>query len=323
MDLLALFCNYHPNFMSRLNSFPETSHNRLLKKLKTAKNRASFRSTISEIRFGEFFKRLNFEIEYDRKINNQTPDWTLNYSTSPIICDVYRLGQSSHDQERSDFENLLKEQLEKIASNYVIKINIDENYRSYEESQIWFLKEKLEIWLKDKPKLNDKLFFDYDFTFKVIAKIPKKKFLSCIIFNMIDYKIGKVQQAEHQRPNEITKKMQKYTELIISQKLPFFICVDIDFASGFTHEEFEEYFLGSSVGFIDYSPEVKISTDIGVLGSEWTSLGKFYENSQISGVITCLNNSYKVLLNPIRKQVIFEDQYKNFLSKLMKYSDDN
>lgn len=74
MDLLTLFCCYHPNFMDRLDSFSQLNKERILKKLKSAKNKAAFRSTISEIRFGEFFQNLNFEIENDRKFNNQTPD---------------------------------------------------------------------------------------------------------------------------------------------------------------------------------------------------------------------------------------------------------
>lgn len=320
MDLLTLFCSYHPDFMKRLDSFSQLNKDRLLKKLKSTENKSAFRSTISEIRFGEFFHKLNFEIEYDKKFNNQTPDWTLNYSSFPIICDVYRLGKSSKDQKRADFENFLIEQLEEIPSNIVITIEIDESFDKYEEVEIDLIKNHVKQWLENKPKLNDKLFFDYEITFKVIAIDDKIEFLSCICSGDIDYKIDKIQQNENHRPNEITKKMNKYNGIITSKKLPFFICIDIDFESGFHHKEFEEYFLGASTKIIDFDPNKTITTDIGILGSEWTKLGKFYENLQISGIITCSNNDFRVLLNPIRKQLIYENQYSEYLKELNKYS---
>ncbi len=320
MDLLTLFCSYHTNFMERLDSFSQLNKERLLKKLKSAENKAAFRSTISEIRFGEFFHKLNFEIEYDKKFNNQTPDWTLNYSSFPIICDVYRLGKSSKDQKKADFENFLKEQLEEFPSNIAITIEIDESFDKYEEVEIDLIKSQVKQWLENKPKLNDKLFFDYEITFKVIAIDDKIEFLSCICSGIIDYKIDKIRQNENHRPNEITKKMNKYNGIITSNKLPFFICIDIDFESGFHHKEFEEYFLGAGTSFIDFDPNKTISTDIGILGSEWTKLGKFYENLQISGIITCSNNNFRVLLNPICKQLIYENQYNEYLKELNKYS---
>lgn len=302
--------------MERLNSFSELNRERLLKKLKSADNKTAFRSTISEIRFGEFFQKLDFEIKYDKKIDDKTPDWTLNSSTFPVICEVYRLGQSNQDQKRSDFENYLKEKLEKIPSNLVIKVTIDDDYDNYDELQIDRIKKQVELWIEKQPTINEELFLDYDIIFKVIAVSNTIQFLSCVNSGIIDYKIGKLKQVENQRPNEITKKMQKYNHIINTKKLPFFICVDIDFASGFTHDEFEEYFLGSSVGFIDFDPKNTFTTDIGTLGSEWTKLGEFYQNLQISGIITCSNNNFKVLLNPIRQQIIYGDKYKDCLKKL-------
>lgn len=99
MNLLTLFCTFHPEFMERLNSFSELNRERLLKKLRNAENKTTFRSTISEIRFGDFFQKLNFEIIYDKKTADKTPDWTLNSSTFPVICEGYRLGQSNEDQK--------------------------------------------------------------------------------------------------------------------------------------------------------------------------------------------------------------------------------
>lgn len=206
MNLLTLFCAYHPDFMEKLSSFSEINRDRLLKKLKSADNKTTFRSTISEIRFGEFFKKLDFEIEYDKRIDNKTPDWTLNNTTLPIICEVYRLGKSSKDQKRSDFENSLKEKLAKIPSNLLIKITIDDEYDNFDKLQIDLLKSKVELWIEKQPIINEELNLDYEIKFKVMAVSNSNQFLSCINSGIIDYKPGKVKQIENEYPNEVTKK---------------------------------------------------------------------------------------------------------------------
>lgn len=204
----------------------------------------------------------------------------------------------------------------------VIKFTIDYyyDYGNYDELQIDRIKKEVELWIKKQPALNEELSLDDNIIFKVIAINKTIQFLSCINSGIIDYKIAKLKQFENQRPNEITKKMKKYNHIIETQKLPFFICVDIDFASGFTYDEFEEYFLGSNVEFIDFDSNNIFTPDIGTLGSEWTKLGKFYQNLQISEIITCSNNIFKVLLNPIRQQIIYEDKYLDFLENLRKYN---
>jgi hypothetical protein len=158
MSLLTLFCSYNPAFMDRLNSFSKLNQERLQKKLKSAENRAALRSTISEIRFGEFFQKLNFEIIYDEIIDKKTPDWILNNSTFPLICEVYRLGQSNKNQKRSDFENSLKQKLEKISSNLVLKVTIDDGYNNYDELEIDVIKKQVELWMI-QPPINQTVFY--------------------------------------------------------------------------------------------------------------------------------------------------------------------
>lgn len=311
MNLLAQFCGYHPNFMARLSCFSSHNREKLLKKLKSANDKTAFLSTISEIKFGELFQQLNIEIEYDKKFDEQTPDWTLNSSSYPIICEVYRLGKTAKDQKKADFENSLIEELENIPSNYLVKIKIGKNYGQPENSQTYRIKEQVMDWLEHKPNVNESLNLENGISFTVTGIRTHFKFLFCQVIRAIEYKIGKIQQLEGHKPNEITKKMVKYNKIIESKNLPFFICVDIDGESGINHDEFEAYFLGSN-------PNILMPTSSKTLDSEWTELGKFYHNKHISGIITCLSNEFKVLLNPICNQIIYENKYHDFLNSLKK-----
>jgi len=150
MSLLKLYCTYHPDFMERLNSFTKINGDRLLKKLNDAQNKTAFLSTISEIKFGELFQKLKLDIINDYKIEKKTPDWTLNSSTLPIICEVYRLGKSNQDQVKFDFENLLKENLENIVSDLKLYFTIDYN-TVIDEMEIEKIREDVKLWIDKKP----------------------------------------------------------------------------------------------------------------------------------------------------------------------------
>ncbi|MCC9019790.1 hypothetical protein [Flavobacterium lipolyticum] len=319
MSLLELYKEYHPDIIGRLSKFSEINKRRLIKKLEIEKDKRNFLSTISEIKFGELFNALHIESIYDKKINSKTPDWTLNCSTSEIICDVYRLGQSKSDQIRSDFENSLIEHIKKIQAHYIIRISFIQEYFEPETYNIKSIVTKLSEWIfKSKPKIGDKILISENFYFTVLSNNSNHQFVSCWgNINSIEYKIGKIEQEQNSYPNEITKKLTKYNEIIESFNMPYFLCIDIDFGTGVNHDEFEEYFKGKSAILIDYE-EVKYIPEFKQLnlGKEWTILGEFYNNPQLSGIITCLNQSFKILFNPLKKQIIYDEKYREIVTKL-------
>lgn len=319
MTLLETYINYNRDFIESLNSFSEISRNRLLKKLKKETNKTNFKSILSEIKFGKLFNTLDIECEYDRKFSNsQTPDWVLSLNSSKLICDVYRLGQSKIDNIRSDFEYQLIKSLEKIAINYALKISFVEEYFNEDLYDLNDIVSSVEKWLLSKKReLSEKITINDNFVFEILSSKTKYKHL-IIAGNTssIDYKPGKLVQLAHENPNEITKKSTKYNHLIQQYNLSYFICIDIDFVSGFDHDDFEDYFLGNRTEFIDYGTELGNLEQFKHLGKEWTTLGKFYENQQLSGIITCYNQSFKLLLNPLKQQIIHQNSNTTILKKL-------
>ena len=96
------------------------------------------------------------------------------------------------------------------------------------------------------------------------------------------------------------------------------MCVSIDFTSGFRHQDFVEYFLGKRVESVDYgSPDISNLEQFRHLGKQWTELGEYYKNSQLSGIIILDNHEFRLLLNRQSNQVINRKEYSEFKGKLL------
>lgn len=314
-SLIEIYSEYHPDFPESLNVFSESTRKQIIKKLKCEKSKVNFRSTLAEIQFGELFNNLGFEIDYDYKFGNgQTPDWKISKGNSTAICDVYRLGKTNDDQLRSDFENQILERLEKLPFEYYLQIYFIDEYFDLSLYDINFIIYEVENWIGATSKnVGDKLMVYDNFEFEIKKINTKKNHVCCMgNANSIQIKTEKIKQHENLRPNEITKKLTKYSSIISNNELPYFIAVSIDFVSGFNHDDFIEYFLGRGVEFIDY--EKKLAPDVfNHLGKNWTELGEFYNNLQLSGIITHYGGTFRLLLNPCKLQRIHND--KNILIK--------
>lgn len=319
-SLLNLYCNYHPEFLESLEIFSEYNKNRILKNLKTQNSKSNFLSTVSEIKFGELFTKLNFTIEYEKKYKNkQTPDWTLFSNNLNVICEVYRLGKSEKDQVYSDFENEIKEVLGKLEYNYFIRIDFFENDFDIQSFDTFVVIAEVKEWLcKSDKVIGDKIIVNTNFEFEIIKTNTNVNHL-CFIgpAKSIDYKPHKLKQLKHLSDNEITKKLKKYNDIISDENLAFIICISIDFVSGFDITDFTEYFLGMGVENIDYGNSLYENEEFKNWGSTWTELGEFYNNPQLSGILIHYNNSFTFLINPNKNQIIHNKENKLFKEKLL------
>lgn len=321
-NLLKLYCSYHPDFLDTLDSFPENIKLKILKNLHNAENKVKFRSLIAEIQFGLKFHNLGFQLYFEKVyFTNQTPDWTISNKDSRAICEIYRLGMSLKDQIRSDFENKLIEKLQKIPFNYFIRITFFEEYFDPDFYDIDLIINDLQAWFKKSEKIvGDKIIIKNNFLFEVRKRNSNINHICCYgNANSIDIKPEKIIQFDHlNRDNEITKKISKYNRLISNTKFPYFIAVSIDFTSGFDYEDFKEYFLGKGVEFVDFDSPIANLEQFSHLGKEWTELGIFYNNPQLSGLLILERNEFKLLLNPMKNQVIYKKENESLLEKIKK-----
>ncbi|MDP2385567.1 MAG: hypothetical protein Q8M29_04295 [Bacteroidota bacterium] len=318
-SLLERYSNYHPDIIITLDHFDSSNKSKILKKLKKEKDKNNFLSTVSEIKFGKLFMNSNFKIEYDRVFQtNQTPDWTISIDNAFAICDVYCLGKSKIDQLRSDFENQLIEKIKKIKGNYCIRISFIKEYFDSAKYNTDEILTHFNEWLISSRKTKgESILIENNFKFEIFHDNTKYDYLAWVgNISSIDFKPSKLKQPTELKPNEITKKLFKYNNLIEKLKTPYLICVDIDFTSGYEPADFEEYFRGHQIEFVDYGDKLVSDEKFNHPGNFWTELGVFYDTPQLSGIITLYNGEYKLLMNPKQTQVIYENRYISLLNIL-------
>jgi hypothetical protein len=323
-SLLEEYIGYHPEFMDSLTIFKEDTAKKILKRLKSENDRNNFISTVAEIRFGKLFSELGFEVEYDKKFpNNQRPDWLIKLRDSTAICDVYRLGKSDKDQVRSDFQGKLMEKLEEIPKSYFIKINFIDEYFDSNKYNVDQISNEVRDWLDSTRIVGESISVADNFEFEIRKTNTNSKHVCCVgNASSIDIKPQKVNQIENLSPNEITKKLNKYDKIISEYSMPYFICVYIDFVSGFDHGDLRERFLGHGVEFIDFGTPIANLEQFRHMGQTWTELGEFYNNLQLSGILTFYNEQFKLLLNPNKQQVIYSTKHSQLLRGLIDLSID-
>lgn len=112
------------------------------------------------------------------------------------------------------------------------------------------------------------------------------------------------------------QKKYQNNELISKIEFPYFIAVSIDFTSGFDYEDFEEYFLGKGVEFVDFDTPIANLKQFNHLGKEWTELGIFYDNPQLSGLLILKGDEFKLLLNPMKNQLIYRKGNQSLLEQM-------
>jgi len=324
VSLLEEYLRYHPEFVDSLTVFQENIRKKIIKRLKSENDRSNFIAILAEVRFGKLFSELGFELEYDKKFfNNQRPDWLIKLKDSAAICDVYRLGKSNKDQVRSEFENKLIEKIQEIPKDCFLKIHFISEYFDTTQYNIDQISNEVHDWLNSTRQVGDSISVKDNFEFEIRKTNTDTEHVCCYgDVSSIDIKTEKVKQIEDLNPNEITKKLDKYGEIISEYDMPYFICIYIDFVSGFDHKDIQERFLGHGVEFIDFGTPVASYDQFRHMGQTWTELGEFYTNLQLSGIVTFFNEQFKLLLNPNKEQVIYEEKYSQLLNELKTLSTD-
>src|SRR5574341_1577471 len=76
-----------------LARLPEAARGRVVANVRSAR---SFRQTYHELAVGHILRRLGYEVEYEKAINNLTPDWHLEPKDKipPFLVEVFTANQS-------------------------------------------------------------------------------------------------------------------------------------------------------------------------------------------------------------------------------------
>jgi hypothetical protein len=84
------------------------------------------------------------------------------------IYEIYRLNRSQIDQDRSDFQHLLTEKVEKLQLNYLVRITFIEEYLNTDDFDIDKIVLDFKNWLlSKKPKENESTTIQKNFIFEI------------------------------------------------------------------------------------------------------------------------------------------------------------
>lgn len=307
--------------IEKLKTIDEKLSSRILRKFNKENNRSNFISLLSELKFINKFKDLGFSIDYELKHNIssgvKTPDLTLDFKGNKLLGEIYRLGSSYQDNESIQFIDKLEIILSEIKSNYILFLKFKNENIDFKEINEIDLKEKIQTWINSKPKLNSILDYNVDLEFHLIIKGKSQytQLISDVI--ILNIKSEKLLQVESLSHNEITKKILKYKEIVQRKQIPYFLCIETDFNSGFHFSDYFERFHHREAEFKRFEKFKEILLKQGQ-GKYWSILGDFYQYPFLSGIIILLNDEFRLLLSPLKTQIIYHKEYEETLKILTK-----
>ncbi|WP_440066814.1 hypothetical protein [Tenacibaculum discolor] len=305
--------------IEKLKSIDEKLSFKILKRFNKEINRSNFISLLSELKFINEFSNLNFSIDYEKKYKTlsgeKTPDLTLDFKGCKLLGEVYRLGSSSQDNQTIQFLNKVENILSEIKSSYILFLEFKNKSIDFKHINEIDLKEKIQNWISTKPKLNSILDYNSDLEFHSIIKGKNQytQLISDVI--ILNIKPEKLQQIDTFSNNEITNKILKYEEIVQQKQIPYFICIETDLNSGFHFSDYFERFHHKEVEYKRFEKHEDFLLKQGK-GKYWSTLGDFYLYPFLSGLIILINNEFRMLLSPLKTQIIYNEKYKESLKFL-------
>lgn len=293
--------------------------NKILKRFNKERDRNNFISTLAELKFIHQFNELDFLIEYEKtyklESGEKTPDLTLDVNGNKLIGEIYRLGSSEKDNIIIQFIDKVADILSEIESDNILFMKFKNDKINFIDFDFIHLKERIENWIINKPGMNSILNYNSDIDFEIIYKGKCKTTQLVSDTIILNIKSEKLSQSENLSNNEITAKILKYREIVKQSEIPYFLCIETDFNSGFHFSDFSERFHHSETEVLDFEKYKEIWLKKGK-GKCWSILGDFYKYPFLSGILILLNNEYKLLLSPLRTQIIYQKKYVETLKVL-------
>lgn len=301
-----------------LEKLPDNIKSKFQRRLRVERDFQNFKALESELKFGIILQNISSDIHSDQKTNSLTPDWTVELDSLRSIFEVYRLGKSNKDSQIDILCNLVDDKISNLPYDCFVQVAIHDNYVERETEYVEKLMPAMSEWLASYHNIlhSSRVFGNLVRLTIVKINTGKSHTLCTHGARIIDQKPHKLVQKENLSDNEITKKLNKYANITYQYDLPYFLCIDIDFTSGFHYDDFVEYFHHSSAEFIDYDSERDF---IPGYGRYWSVLGEFYNSGTrmcLSGILIIENNVLRVLMNPNKCQRIYLEKFKDLLDKV-------
>jgi len=147
-----------------VNLLPKSAQNKIIPNLQ---NDNTLIEAYNELRVGDILRRQKYTLEYEKKIDDLTPDWyALDNNNIPFLVEVFSYRSSAVIQLFNKWLADLRDKLRQIPIR--VGIHLESFPNPLEAFKIDFrptrntiLAQELEVWLNQKPKAGEtKIFKD-------------------------------------------------------------------------------------------------------------------------------------------------------------------
>lgn len=308
MTLWDQYFEYHPDILLRIESIDKLSKGKFIKKLKLEKDKENFLSTIAEFQFYEFLINEGFSVDFEKEYvlnsgeTKLTPDFTILKDSQSIIVEVVKLNTTEKDRIRNDFENYLLEGVEKNAAKCCVKLTLENEYFDAQLYDKELIVSEVSKWLSSNLELEAELILHENFRFRILSIDEKYEHTYVVSnFNSIDIDTRRLNSDN----SRFVNKIEKYTSLIDELRMPYLICIKIDFHAGINENELFWTMYGDLL-FHEYVPKLESELN-----------GLYYKNEvakrNLSGVLLMINNQFKYYNNYFLQNRLRTSIKKDFL----------
>jgi hypothetical protein len=310
MDLFNLFFTGREDFLALIKAFEAKWDIRFISKLEKENNRANFLSTMAEIRFGLFFGEISEKIQYDAEIYNKRPDYLIQANSQQILLEVARLNPADSDQRQLDFESGFMDALQEINMGCLLTFDYDEGEVDYKATDFSPIKEICFQWLQSNREQGDELMLPN----KILLIFEHYSDLYSHV-NLIGG--GGTIDFDYRRlvsqNSALVKKCMKYAEIIREHKLPYIVCLFLDFNSWFSLRDLYPRLYGVRVTDYGHNDDPVQFTNF----EDALYYSSIEEIKNVTGILVFLNGEFtyfhnyssKVKLNNSNLDLLLKWQY--------------
>lgn len=220
-----------------VNWLPQSDQSKVIKNLQSK----NFIQTYHELAVGSILKRLGYQVEYEKKIdNNLTPDWYAhpNKGRHAFIVEIFTDNRSETTEKHDKQENDLLGRLQQISIDVALNINFDLAKVALDQQKNKIISKKVQQWLTNNdPPIGAQLdssgivfeIFDRD------RNYPNLQYVSSTDAFWID--------TESLRKN-IETKINKYKVLAKEKGIPIVVGIVVDPKTGLSLKSLQDVLLG-------------------------------------------------------------------------------
>jgi len=290
MSLFDKFFEDRQHQISDIQSLDKRHSLNLSRKLRNETDQVSFLSTISEVRFAQFFDPCATSMIHEGRINGTTPDWLITMNEQQVLMEVARLNPSERDKVELDFEDAFFDAMHTIQFGCWLRFTYDEYLIDRQSINIMECKQAVAEWLVEPREINDMLQLPSTIQIQLI-QINKELGHVCLSGG------GGTVHFDYRRlysdNSALMRKAKKYGALIDKYNFPYIVCLHIDFNTWFSEQDLYGALYGLSTGYYGRNDEVIHSTLIE--NAIYSSPGCPLRN--VSGILTSLNGNYTYFHN--------------------------